>query len=494
MDEVIITSSLLIVMILFVRRIFKGRLTLKLQYALWLLVVIRLILPFSFIESPVSIMNYVRLPDKIIIADADNKEASAKHPQAVVDETTINEGSYTEDLTADSGEFSSSIIIKYIWYLGIIVTALYMIASNVFFAKKLIRSRKEIKDYSCKLPIYTSDAISSPCLFWGFKGTGIYITPSLTESPEEMSHVIAHELSHYYNFDHFWALVRNILLAVYWFNPLVWIAAYISRQDCELACDEAAIKRIGEGERFAYGRTLIGLIPMEKPVKSMLSIATTMNTDKRNLKERITMIAKKPRMLISTFLSIMLIIAVAVGCTFTGGRDSNNADKLASEFLKKIYEVESHDRYENYLEAFNEYNKPLVDSYWGGRKAGVYSIGEEAGEEIVKEYTNIYAPLMTEKAFEDMITDTTLFFLDSLAYHNNFTSEAKVIHLAQTKGSGEAAIYDYRVDLEIISDGEKETLELEGIIQLEKNEEGKYKVSFFTLDKRALYERFGSEF
>ena len=202
-------------MVLFIRRAFKGRLILKLQYALWLLVVIRLILPFSFIESPVSIMNYVRLPDKLIIAAADDKETSTKHSQAIVDETAMNEESYTEDLTTDNGEFSSSIIIKYIWYLGIIATALYMIASNGLFARKLIKSRKEVEGHSSRLPIYTSDAISSPCLFWGFKGTGIYITPSLVESPEEMSHVIAHELSHYYNFDHFWALVRNILLAVY---------------------------------------------------------------------------------------------------------------------------------------------------------------------------------------------------------------------------------------------------------------------------------------
>ncbi|WP_426348097.1 M56 family metallopeptidase [Alloiococcus sp. CFN-8] len=481
MGEVIITSSLLIIIVLFIRRAFKGRLTLKLQYALWLLVVIRLILPFSFIDSPVSIMNYVSLPEEVIIATDYNKEASTKEPQTTESEADITEGSYIEELTYDSDELSYSIIIKYIWYLGIITIALYMVASNVFFARKLIKSRKEVEVHSSRLPIYTSDAISSPCLFWGFKGTGIYIIPSLVESPEEMSHVIAHELSHYYNFDHFWALVRNILLAVYWFNPLVWLAAYISRQDCELACDEAAIKRIGEGERFAYGRTLISLIPMEKPVKSMLSIATTMNTDKRSLKERITMIAKRPKMLMSTFLSIMLIIVVAVGCTFTGGRNSNNPEKLASEFLRKIYEVDSHDRYEKLTEAIDEYIKEHAKE--GGN---LLSIGPEPFEE----YNNLYDPYMTEKALEDLFSDGYAYELDSLAYDNNFTSEAKVIHLSETKGSGEATIYDYRVDLDIISGGEKETLELEGIIQLEKNEEGKYKISFFTLDNKALYERF----
>lgn len=74
-----------------------------------------------------------------------------------------------------------------------------------------------------------------------------------------MSHILTHELTHYTHGDSLWNLIRALCLTVYWFNPLVWAAASLSRRDCELACDEGVIARLGEENRFAYGRTLVGM-------------------------------------------------------------------------------------------------------------------------------------------------------------------------------------------------------------------------------------------
>jgi hypothetical protein len=99
----------------------------------------------------------------------------------------------------------------------------------------------------------------------------------------------------------------------------VWWGAILARRDCELACDEATIRRLGEEERTAYGRTLIYMTCLKRP--ALLVTATTMTGSKGSIKERIALIVKKPRTAVITLVAVLLAAAVAVGCTFTGGKE-----------------------------------------------------------------------------------------------------------------------------------------------------------------------------
>ena len=67
-------------------------------------------------------------------------------------------------------------------------------------------------------------------------------------------YALAHELTHYRHLDHIWSLVRLVCLALWWFHPLVWAAAWLSRRDGELACDEGVLERLGSEHRLPYGR------------------------------------------------------------------------------------------------------------------------------------------------------------------------------------------------------------------------------------------------
>jgi hypothetical protein len=118
---------------------------------------------------------------------------------------------------------------------------------------------------------------------------------------------------------------------------LVWWAAILSQRDAELACDEATIKLLGEGERAEYGRTLIGMTCQKKA--NVLITATTMNSGKSGLKERIMLIAKKPKMALYTLLIVMLAAAIAVGCTFTGPKTESEGTGARGEILDKNGEV-----------------------------------------------------------------------------------------------------------------------------------------------------------
>ena len=69
--------------------------------------------------------------------------------------------------------------------------------------------------------------------------------------------MLLHERTHAKHLDPLWALLRCVCLTIYWFHPLVWAAAPLSRTDCELACDEGALKRLPQEEHAAYGRAIL---------------------------------------------------------------------------------------------------------------------------------------------------------------------------------------------------------------------------------------------
>ncbi len=138
--------------------------------------------------------------------------------------------------------------------------------------------------------VYRAEGLPSPCLY-GVLRPAVYLTPESFESEARLRHILAHELTHRRHLDHIWPMVRGACLLIHWFNPLVWLAAALSKRDCELACDEGTHLRLGEDSRVEYGRTLVGMMAAPRPM-DLFCCATTMTGGKRGIKERIALIAK----------------------------------------------------------------------------------------------------------------------------------------------------------------------------------------------------------
>ena len=173
-----------------------------------------------------------------------------------------------------------------------------------------------------KIPVYVVNDLASPCLM-RYKGElAIYVTYEVVADKEKLRYAIAHESCHYRHHDLIWSVVRCGLLALYWFNPLVWVAAIMSKRDCELACDYGVIKEIGEEDRLTYGKTLVDLISQKEHKNHVLSMATSMYGNVNGIKERVTMIAKNQKMKATSIVAVMLIVALAVGCTFTTAKSN----------------------------------------------------------------------------------------------------------------------------------------------------------------------------
>lgn len=318
----ILSSTVLILAVIILRSVLKGRISLRMQYALWVLVLIRLLIPWDIGSSVLSLQNH--LPHESPIRQettiaVDKQEESApvsvtpqvdKQPEA---QTPIEPQTPTVPAKA---ALSASEVLTAIWLSGVTGGTLILLWSNRQFSHRLKAEREQI-DLDFPLSVYLSAVTETPCLF-GFFHPAIYVTKEVLEDEQALHHVMEHEYTHYRHGDHLWSLLRGICLVIHWYNPMVWLAVKLSKYDAELACDEGTIQRIGEAERISYGRTLVGLTCTQQSLKDWTLTATTMTGSKNSLKERVLFIAKQPKKTVIGVTAMILAMALAVGCTYTG--------------------------------------------------------------------------------------------------------------------------------------------------------------------------------
>lgn len=381
----IISSCVLILAVIGIRGAFGKRMRPGLRYALWGIVLLRLLFPGAVFSSPISVQNITQQASAAIaetvrserartvapiIASAEYEQGQsavttpaleiaeyapqampraqesyttgAKH--AATASPTIPASRATETAPAaepeiveeEKPEIEVTDVLIAVWAAGTGVTLVLFAISNLRFYLKLRRRRRPI-GIDCPLRVYSVEKISSSCLF----GNGIYISADTAGDAVKLRHVLAHELSHHRHGDHVWTFLRSFAMAIHWYNPLVWWAAALARNDSELCADAGALKKIGEAERTRYGATLIELSAKRAGKVSLLCTATTMANGKSSLKERVTMIAKRPRMTLAVVLAVAILLSVAAGCAFTGAKAAPISEEETEEPAEPITEPES---------------------------------------------------------------------------------------------------------------------------------------------------------
>ncbi len=326
MIEYLVTSSVLITALICLRAVFRNKISRRLQYALWGLALLRLLLPFPLMKSPLSVMNAARTAplqarEEKAVPNVPAPEAlpsGAGSTQIVPGDESVPGGVQKQGGKSGSGD-SAAEYLKRIWFAGSAAGIFWVVSTNLRFYARLRKTRMGYEAPEAGLPVYVSPAIDSPCLF-GLPRPAIYLTPRAAQSGETMRMVLEHELCHYRHGDHLWSLMRGLCLAAHWWNPLVWAAAILSRLDAEMACDEAVIRRIGEGGRLEYGRALVDMIAVKKAPSGLMCAATTMVSGKRGIKSRLDMIIKKPKTFVPALVAVIIAAALCVGCTFTSAK------------------------------------------------------------------------------------------------------------------------------------------------------------------------------
>lgn len=233
------------------------------SYALWAVVLFRLLCPVS-LQMPVSI-----LPDTTPLRDT---YALADVPVSVVDagvvayqavEEVVKGGSgvqqiptanvdaagNTEYVTADWADIGI-LLGQYVWLCGVGVMLLHS-----WFAYAKLRKNMAVM-VLLKENVYLADDISSPFVMGIFRPK-IYLPSRLGE--HEREYIIAHEQQHIRRLDPLWKALAFLALILHWFNPLVWLAFVLAEKDMEMSCDEAVIRKLGPAVRADYAASLVSL-------------------------------------------------------------------------------------------------------------------------------------------------------------------------------------------------------------------------------------------
>lgn len=340
MKEILLTSSALILALLALRQLFRRTVSRRMQYALWLLVLVRLLVPVNVgtlahnvlsAAAPVQAVVEERLDTPVLyVQDGTERRPAQLLPGKESQGEPLSPPSDAAQ-SAPADEYSIvtptyrtvtlSEALTYVWYAGMLIVGAWFLFTNLRFARALRKARTPYRVEGCRYPVYLVSALPSPCLF-GVLRPAVYLNEKALQSPDALRFVLAHEQTHARHLDPLWSLLRGVCLTIYWFDPLVWLAAVLSREDCELACDEGTLRALGADERTAYGKALLALVPVcDKPQNPLLG-ATTMTSGKRSLKERITRIAENRQAKAAAVFAVVALAALVCAVSFTGAPDT----------------------------------------------------------------------------------------------------------------------------------------------------------------------------
>lgn len=357
MTQILISSSLLILVVIALRFLLGKKISHRLRYALWLLVALRLLIPVQLghsqysvatltqqaaqsqpaqqlrqeLQQPVSGPSRAQLYQQLLNDYLENAPEQTVPAQV---QLQLRQEAETQPLAPTPTQ-----IITGIWLLGSLVMAVWFLITDLRFLRHAQKDAQDFPQEGIPVPVRICPNVPTPCLVGLFRPR-ICLTPASTEDARSLRHVLTHEVTHLRHLDHIWAWVRCLCLCVYWFDPLVWAAALLSKRDCELACDEGALKKLGDQERIPYGRTLLDTVTQHRSPAHILETATAMNETAKQLKERVSFIVKKPRNLWITAVCATLIAAIAVGCTFTGSK-LPAADQNPQLLVDLVHQAES---------------------------------------------------------------------------------------------------------------------------------------------------------
>lgn len=339
--EWLLESSLLVLMILGIRKIFTGKIRYAAIYILWLIVLFRFLVPVNVISTPLSVGNVI---SGAVSSWRESKTAEVYGGAAgfsgmpVVQESGAD--AHTPDLAAGSGRqegdrpeagselFAGGLradewnVLKACRWLVSGLLFLWLLLSNLRLMRSLKRDRV-LYGSRGRIKIYMVPKIKSPCLY-GFVNPAVYL-PKMSESgggpwtdEDGMKQIITHECVHYKHGDHIWSMLCMVLVSVYWYDPFLWLAVSCFKKDAELFCDETVIRMLGEKKRFCYGRLLLSMagdtgwgdfrysmIPMSRRGKEM--------------KRRICAISAKKRYTKRALLPLIFAVSLAFGLTCSTG-------------------------------------------------------------------------------------------------------------------------------------------------------------------------------
>lgn len=296
--EATLMGSVLILLLVTVRALLRDRLGSRAVYAGWGLAALRLLMPLS-IPNPV--MDEFR-PG--FSTDVDARPVADQVRQRIIDaghslgEMLPWEGNPIADFTSHLRGGLSGRWVLLAWGVIAVCVGAFLWVRYMRFEVKVRRNRVRrlegdelaLLDALCERyrirrrpPVYFADRLSIGCIAGVWEP---FIALPLNLPREHLALALSHQLCHWRVRDPFWGMVRGICCAVHWFNPLVWMAAWLCYRDSEMACDDRVTARLHDIDRLAYANVIVSA--GEKEIAMSMGATVT----NKHLRQRVTSIIR----------------------------------------------------------------------------------------------------------------------------------------------------------------------------------------------------------
>ncbi|MBR6806747.1 MAG: hypothetical protein IKM46_00050 [Clostridia bacterium] len=352
--NVSITASWLGVAVFFARFLLKKS-PRWVSVVLWALVGIRLICPISIESSLSMIPSTETVPKEIITTDTPQIHSGVTYFNSAVNPIISDALAPSQEVSKTPAETIAE-AASVVWLIGVGIMLIYCAWSYIFIRLK-VREAAKVKNN-----IFECDRISTPFVL-GLIKPRIYL-PSKTDE-KDTEYVIAHEMAHIKRLDHIWKPLGFLLLSVYWFNPVLWVAYVFLCRDIEVACDERVLAKMGEDKKADYSSALINCSVPRKMIRAC-PLAFGEVGVKRRVKNILSY--KKPAFWL---IVVGLIVCIAVGVFFLTdplGRET----ELNSELENFIKSELAEPNLEN-GEVFCAVDLDVLDVERDGDKTTVYA-------------------------------------------------------------------------------------------------------------------------
>ena len=293
-----ISASWLVLAVLVLRLVSK-RSPKWMNVLLWGIVALRLVLPFS-VESALSLIPSAETVSPAVVQF--DPAPTITSGVSIIDNAvnpSLSEHFAAAPLASVNPLYVWTYLAGWVWLIGLGAMLLYALASYLRLRRRVSVSLP-VQDH-----IYLCDAISSPFIL-GVVKPHIYLPSGLDEVQRQ--NVLSHERAHLARRDHWWKPLGFALLAVYWFNPVLWLAYTLLCRDIELACDERVIRTMDESAVKTYSTVLLACSMPRKAV-----ITCPLAFGEVGVKERVknALHYKKPAFwVVAASVAVCVVVAV----------------------------------------------------------------------------------------------------------------------------------------------------------------------------------------
>jgi len=338
MADMIIYGSLLILFIIIIRPAALKRLPKDIFIFLWIVAMVRLLIPFDFPEL-INIYPAVNIQPVNNVSDIQRIIPVSISEFLELSQPVINNG-ISDKAAAVPAYISPKMIIAVIWIAGSIITFAALVIPHIINMKRyksaLPIENEFISEWKLqhilrrKYDIVYSDEVTTPFIY-GLVKSIIVLPESIIDSDTKtLDYVLTHEFTHIKYFDVVKKWLMLVTLCVHWFNPLVWLMRNLMNGDIEIACDEKVIKSKGITNKVYYASILVDLASAKSKYNALAS-----NFNYNIIKKRVGLIMKTSKITIRQILSCLLIITFTLLINVTNYAEISKAAELLTEEPKE---------------------------------------------------------------------------------------------------------------------------------------------------------------